>query len=150
VEVVKARYVAHLLLQTLGWFHISILSQFCLNPWPSLFEVPIESVSRNPKPKVPLSPRRGKRQNHELSRRGFHLDSEWQWLCEDCIHFFARDLINCHVRVWWHEDVCAYNGVVDAFEEMSECHRVHYSADDDWEFVSLSQEVFLLKPAIVV
>ena len=76
------------------------------------------------------------------------LNNEWQWLCGSCISIQGNEIIGSEVKVWWHDDECAYEGIVNAFDVDSGCHRVLYE-DKEWEFVQFAQEVFLLKPPAV-
>ncbi len=75
------------------------------------------------------------------------LQNEWQWLCGSCVATKGAELIGSEVKVWWHHDECAYEGIVNAFDEISGSHRVLYQ-DNEWEFVQLQQEVYLIKPNV--
>jgi hypothetical protein len=71
----------------------------------------------------------------------------WQWLCASCVGRSGRRLIGKEVCVWWHDDLKAYRGVVNAFDEASGSHRVLYD-DEEWEFVNLTAEPFVLYPSL--
>lgn len=63
----------------------------------------------------------------------------WSWLCAQCIAELGAALIGVEVNVWWHDDMGGYRGTIDAFDEVSQCHRVLYE-DNEWEFVNLAIE----------
>ena len=63
----------------------------------------------------------------------------WRWLCGSCVEVLGAQLVGADVLVWWHDDKQAYPGTIDAFDEVSLCHRVLYQ-DGDWEFVNLTVE----------
>lgn len=63
----------------------------------------------------------------------------WQWICGTCVEVLGGRLVGADVLVWWHDDKLAYRGTIDAYDEVSKCHRVYYE-DDEWEFVNLTIE----------
>lgn len=67
------------------------------------------------------------------------LNKPWSWLCPQCVQELGNALIGVDVTVWWHDDAQCYRGVIDAFDEASQCHRVLYE-DNEWEFVNLAIE----------
>lgn len=73
------------------------------------------------------------------------IDDEWQWFCGDCMVSYGDEMCGLEVRVWWHGDACVYEGIFNAFDETSHCHRVLYH-DAEWEFANFAQEVFMIRP----
>lgn len=73
------------------------------------------------------------------------MDSEWQWLCGNCMIGYGDEICGLEVRVWWHDDECYYDGIFNAYDHTSRCHRVLYE-DNEWEFANFSQEVFMIRP----
>lgn len=69
-------------------------------------------------------------------------DFSWHWLCSDCLRN-PDFILNREVQVWWPDDVCSYSGILNAYDERSECYRILYN-DDEWEFLYLSHEGFLI------
>lgn len=63
----------------------------------------------------------------------------WKWICPDCIVEQGSSLAGTEVNVWWHDDALAYRGVIDVYDQASQCHRVLYD-DNEWEFVNLAIE----------
>ncbi len=74
-----------------------------------------------------------------------NMDDEWQWLCGDCMTGYGQELCGLEVRMWWHDDSCAYDGIFNAYDSASHCHRVLYE-DEEWEFANFTQEVFMIRP----
>ena len=68
---------------------------------------------------------------------------KWVWICPSCTVDRGVELLGREVQVWWNDDYCAYSGQVNAFDAMSDCHRVLYQ-DSEWEFVELSRETYLI------
>ena len=74
-------------------------------------------------------------------------DAGAYWLCPGCVQDLACALIGTSVSVYWTDDATFYNGVINAFDEVTGAHRVLY-LDREWEFLSLSNEIvwFRYKP----
>ncbi len=70
----------------------------------------------------------------------------WAWICPTCVASCGERLVGREVQVWWHDDERSYRGEVNAFDEASGSHRVLYE-DDEWEFISLAIEPFVIYPA---
>lgn len=63
----------------------------------------------------------------------------WKWVCGSCVELLGAQLVGADVLVWWHDDKIPYRGTVDAYDDVSMCHRVLYE-DGEWEFVNLTIE----------
>jgi hypothetical protein len=71
--------------------------------------------------------------------QALQLSLRWSWLCSVCVTELGTALIGAEVNVWWHDDEEGYRGTINAFDQVSGCHRVLY-ADGEWEFVNLAIE----------
>lgn len=66
----------------------------------------------------------------------------WGVICPYCIESGSGrgfGLVGCCVKVWWIDDDCAYEGVVNAYDLSSGKHRVLYD-DGQWEFIDLKDQ----------
>jgi hypothetical protein len=52
-------------------------------------------------------------------------------------------MIGWGVLVWWADDKELYEGVVNAFDDASQRHRILYK-DGEWEFIALGVEPSLI------
>lgn len=71
----------------------------------------------------------------------------WNWVCPTCLSKLKDKMVGLEVKVWWHDDAQSYRGVINAFDPVSGNHRVLYE-DDEWEFVNLAIEPFLVYPKV--
>lgn len=134
-------------------------------PWPSEFAIPekFDVSTKEPSAEEECMPTRRSvrststpssftytspgRSAKKGSTNSNNLTNEWQWLCESCLSTNSKEIIGSEVKVWWHDDACAYSGVVNAFDPESDCYRVLYE-DNEWEFIQFTQEVYLIKPNV--
>lgn len=65
------------------------------------------------------------------------------WHCPECITVEGATLIGRRIKVWWRQDEAGYDGTIDAYDPPSHAYRVHYD-DNEWEFLDLSKEPFML------
>lgn len=103
--------------------------------WPTLFKLPSLEEQQNTLPR---------RQSRSMVVDGHREEKErWSWLCSDCLKKIGRALIGRTVQVWWHDDSQAYRGRVTEYDDSISCPCVSYE-DDEWEFVNLAVEPFVL------
>lgn len=68
---------------------------------------------------------------------------DWQWVCPQCVLDKGAELIDKKVQVWWQDDAQYYQGVVRAYDAVSQRHCVLYD-DRQWEYINLGTEPVLL------
>ena len=71
----------------------------------------------------------------------------WNWVCPSCVSRAKQNMVGLEVKVWWHDDGQAYRGEINAYDPVSKNHRVLYE-DDEWEFVNLAIEPFIVYPKL--
>ena len=110
--------------------------QHSIKNWPSAFKED-ENSQDGSSSSVPTRRSASGADQREKCKRSM------KWVCPSCIRQEAKKLLGSRVAVWWHDDQQFYFGCINAFDEVSECHRVLYE-DQQWEFLNLAVEPALL------